>query len=68
VKDKTATNTLRLCVEPDETGYHAWCPELKGCHTCGDTILEAQMNCCEAIHAYLLSTKREGGSKSDENH
>jgi len=50
---------LQLCVEPDDDGYHAWCPELPGCHTCGDTCIEAQMNCCDAIHAYLKSVDKE---------
>jgi predicted RNase H-like HicB family nuclease len=37
----------------DENGYYAWCPELPGCQTEGDTYEEARANIQEAIELYL---------------
>ena len=37
----------------DENGYYAWCPELPGCQTQGDTYEEARANIQEAIELYL---------------
>ena len=48
-------------LEPEEAGgYHAFCPMLKGCHSCGDTIEEAIANIKEAIELYVESLQREG--------
>ena len=44
----------------DDGGYHAFCPALKGCHSQGDTLAEAQRNIEEAIAAYLESLKAHG--------
>ncbi len=45
--------------EPDG-GYHAFCPALKGCHSQGDTLEEAQKNIQEAVFLYLESLKAHG--------
>jgi len=42
-----------VVIEKDEHGFYAWCPELKGCQTQGDTIDEAMANIREAIELYL---------------
>ena len=34
-------------------GYFAFCPELKGCHSQGDTLEEAISNIKEAAELYL---------------
>ena len=39
--------------EPNNEGYHAYCPSLKGCHSCGITKREAIKNIKEAIELYL---------------
>ena len=39
--------------EQDDHGYFAYCPELKGCHTQGDTFEEAMDNLREAADLYL---------------
>jgi predicted RNase H-like HicB family nuclease len=39
--------------EPNGEGYHAYCPSLKGCHSCGTTKQEAIKNIKEAIELYL---------------
>lgn len=42
-----------VVVEKDENGFYAWCPELKGCQSQGDTLDEAMANIREAIELYL---------------
>jgi predicted RNase H-like HicB family nuclease len=42
---------VRIIVEPDETGFHAYCPALKGLHTCGETKEEAIQNAKDAALA-----------------
>ena len=39
--------------EPNNEGYHAYCPSLKGCHSCGATKQETIKNIKEAIALYL---------------
>jgi predicted RNase H-like HicB family nuclease len=45
----------RVILEPDpETGdWAAWCPELPGCNSAGETEEEALHNIQEAIELYL---------------
>ena len=40
-------------IEQDENGYYAYCPELEGCQTQGDSIEEVMTNIKEAIELYL---------------
>jgi len=42
-----------VIIEKDEYGYYAYCPELEGCQTQGDTLQEALDNIKEAIELYL---------------
>lgn len=53
--------TYRVILEPDEGGYHAYVPALRGCHTWGKTIIAAQKNIREAMTLYLecMEDKRE---------
>lgn len=44
---------INVVIEKDEYGYYAYCPELKGCHTQGDTFEEITENIREAILLYL---------------
>lgn len=45
---------FKVMIEPEEGGgYHVYCPSLKGCHSCGDTIEESLENIKEAIELYL---------------
>jgi predicted RNase H-like HicB family nuclease len=46
---------IEIVVEPDERSFHAYCPALKGLHTCGDTEKEALQNAKDAAAAYLQS-------------
>ena len=51
---------IELIVEPDDTGFHAYCPALRGLHTCGDTEEEALENAKNAAIAYLQSSIKHG--------
>jgi predicted RNase H-like HicB family nuclease len=42
-----------VVIEQDENGFYAWCPELEGCQSQGNTLEEAIANIKEAIELYL---------------
>ena len=42
-----------VIIEKDEHGFYAWCPELKGCQSQGNTLEETVANIKEAIELYL---------------
>jgi predicted RNase H-like HicB family nuclease len=42
-----------VVIEKDEHGFYAWCPELKGCQSAGQTLEETLANIREAIELYL---------------
>jgi predicted RNase H-like HicB family nuclease len=42
-----------VVIEKDEYGYYAYCPELEGCQTQGDSLEEILGNIKEAIELYL---------------
>jgi predicted RNase H-like HicB family nuclease len=46
---------LTAVIEKDSDGYYAYCPELKGCQSQGDTFEAAQANIQEAIELYAES-------------
>lgn len=46
-------------VEKDGTEFHAWCPELPGCHTHGKTVNEALENLKDAVQLYLDTVMEE---------
>jgi len=49
-----------VSIEPDEVGFHAYCPALKGLHTSGDTEEEALQNVRDAAIAYLRASIKHG--------
>ena len=49
-----------VIIEPDNGSYHAYVPALKGCHTFGDTLEEAQTNIVEAMQLHLESMLEDG--------
>ena len=57
-----------VILEPDEGGYHAFCPALPGCHTCGDTIEEAMKNIREAVEVYCESMRKHGEPLPNESY
>ena len=42
-----------VVIQKDEHGFYAWCPELKGCQSQGNTLEKAIANIKEAIELYL---------------
>jgi len=42
-----------VIVEKDEDGYFAYCPDLQGCYTQGDTFEEAVTNIKDAIKLHV---------------
>ncbi|MDL1957613.1 MAG: type II toxin-antitoxin system HicB family antitoxin [Candidatus Desulfofervidus auxilii] len=50
---------VTVIIEKDEFGYYAYCPELKGCHTQGDSLDEVLKNIKEAVELYLETLNEE---------
>jgi len=46
-------HNLQAIIEQDKDGYYAFVPELKGCHTQGDSMEEVMKHIKEAIDLYL---------------
>lgn len=44
---------VSIVIEKDEYGCYAYCPELEGCQTQGDSLEEVMVNIKEAIELYL---------------
>lgn len=44
---------VSVVIEKDEQGYYAYCPELEGCQTQGESLEEVIGNVREAIELYL---------------
>lgn len=51
---------VSIVIEKDEHGYYAYCPELEGCQTQGDTIDEVMSNMKEASGLYLETLSDDG--------
>ncbi len=50
---------ISIVIEKDEYGYYAYCPELKGCQSQGDSLDEVLANIKEAIELYLETLSEE---------
>ncbi|QID32767.1 type II toxin-antitoxin system HicB family antitoxin [Pampinifervens florentissimum] len=48
-----------VIVERDQHGFYAYCPELPGCQTQGETFEEVMKNIREAIELYLETLTEE---------
>ncbi len=44
---------VSVVIEKDEHGYYAYCPELEGCQSQGDSFDEVMENIREALELYL---------------
>jgi predicted RNase H-like HicB family nuclease len=44
---------LSVIIEKDADGYFAFCPELQGCYTQGDTYEEAMENIKDAMRLHI---------------
>ncbi len=56
------TYTFKVVVEPDEGGYHAYCPALRrfGAITQGSTAAEALKNINEVVQMIMDELKEDG--------
>jgi predicted RNase H-like HicB family nuclease len=59
---------VSVIIEKDEFGYYAFCPELKGCHSQGDSLEEVLLNIRETVELYLetLTPEEKSGFLSKE--
>lgn len=48
-----------IIIEKDQYGYYAFCPEMKGCHSQGDSLDEVLKNIKEAIELYVETLSQE---------
>lgn len=44
---------VSIVIEKDDYGYYAYCPELEGCQTQGNSFEEVMINIKEAAELYL---------------
>ncbi|RLF48284.1 MAG: type II toxin-antitoxin system HicB family antitoxin [Thermoplasmata archaeon] len=51
---------VSVIIEKDEDGYFAYCPELQGCYTQGDTYEEVLENIKDAIRLHIIDRLEEG--------
>ncbi len=51
--------TINFRIERDGEEYHAWIPELPGCHTHGKTPKEAMQHLKDAMNLYLETLLEE---------
>jgi predicted RNase H-like HicB family nuclease len=56
----TMTHNVSIVIEKDDDGYYAYCPELDGCQTQGDTVEDVLTNIHEAIELYLETLTPQG--------
>lgn len=49
-----------VIIERDQEGYFAFCPELQGCYTQGETYEEALLNIKDAIRLHVLDRLESG--------
>lgn len=52
-------SVISFKVERDGNEFHAWCPELPGCHTHGNTVSKALENLKDAVKLYLDTVMEE---------
>jgi len=50
---------VSVVIEKDEYGYYAYCPQLEGCQSQGDTYEEVLSNIKEAVELYLETLTEE---------
>ena len=44
---------ISVVIEKDEDGYYAYCPQLEGCQSQGNSLEAIKVNIQEAIELYL---------------
>ncbi len=51
---------VSVVIEKDKDGFFAYCPELQGCYTQGDTYEEVVKNIVDAIRLHIKDRLEEG--------
>jgi len=54
------TYRFAAIIEKDEDGYYAFCPELQGCYTSGNTFEEARLNLIDAVRLHIVDRLADG--------
>jgi len=54
------TYHFAVVIEKDKDGYYAFCPELQGCYTSGQTFEEVRANLAEAIRLHVEDRIADG--------
>ena len=54
------TYRLSVVIEKDSNGYFAYCPELQGCYTQGDTYEEVLENVKDAMKLHIQDRLASG--------
>ena len=54
---------VNAVIEKDENGYYAYCSQLEGCQTQGDSLDEVLSNIKEAIGLYLETLSENEASE-----
>ena len=44
---------INIVIEEDDDGFYAYCPQLEGCQSQGDSFEEVKQNIHEAIELYI---------------
>ncbi len=57
------TYKVNVVIEKDDFGYFAYVPDLKGCHTQGESLEEVMKNIKEAIELYVETLSRKERKK-----
>ncbi len=47
------TYRFAAAIEKDEDGYYAFCPELQGCYTSGQTYEQARANLADVVRLHI---------------
>jgi len=53
-------------IEKDEDGYYAFCPELQGCSTSGETFEEARADLADATRLHVEDRLADGEERGGE--
>ena len=51
---------VKIVIERDSVGYHAYCPDLRGLHVDGTSEDDALSNAKDAVRAYVTSLVKHG--------
>lgn len=66
VTTKESQLEFRVVVEAQSDAYHAYCPNLQGCHSWGSTVEEAMHYIEEALQFYVDNVNDESEEDFDD--